>query len=728
MEGKHMESELKPGTLLPPGTKKNKPVDLARFLKRYLLLVVVFGNFIFTLIVPFAFLAIKPFYKVSATIQIDPVTQTIIGKGQETSILQQYTDYIRTQAIQLRSHDILNVAVERLSPDAFNALFPPGINRETAIAIVNARLYIKPIRNTHLIEMAIQGNTRAGLADILNNIMDVYKEQVDTRQKNKNDNRLQFLQSEHSILAEDIKTKIETLRNLARKTYTSNFKEEFNFFYKKAELLQQANVKMSLQLIDVETLYRQKLSEKEEISKLSMEAQVEEVVANDWGLDSTQSWTYQQLQEMRTKLDGLSRDNRDRGYVEERMDAMRKYELEMTEEVRKLAKKTVYGKRDYELETGLISEESKYNAIKKGVEELSAQLEIAKKEATLNSELLITGGQIQEELAHMRQLMFKYEARINELVVQSNAPSRISVALRAMEPTAPAGNNSKKLLMVCLIIPYGMMGCFFFILEWIDNRITSPMNIIHALGVPSTWPIARADADLPFHEIMEASPNSLSAKAMRSLATRIYKEHLQNHSRVFLFNSVDEVSGTSDILLNVSRHLGNLGSRVLIIESVATTTVLKKRFGVSENAPDIGAFLNSETDLDDLLYHDASSGVKILFAPEELDAHHVLRPVFCELLEKFSKEFDLILMDSSPVMKNDFTEHLTVFTDVLVLIIHGNRTLYRNFRRVAELFIRQEVPAIIPVLNWGGPRPDTILGMTFKNPVLRFLMKRINSV
>ena len=57
-----MESENAPNTNLLPGTKKNKPVDIIRFIKRYAVLIIVLGNFLFTLMVPFVFQAIKPFY------------------------------------------------------------------------------------------------------------------------------------------------------------------------------------------------------------------------------------------------------------------------------------------------------------------------------------------------------------------------------------------------------------------------------------------------------------------------------------------------------------------------------------------------------------------------------------------------------------------------------------------------------------------------------------------
>ena len=706
---------------LLPGTKKNKPLDILRFLKKYTVLIIVLGNFIFTLLIPFALMAIKPYYMASSKLQIDPVVQTIIGKGQDTSILQQYSDYSRTQATRLRSHDVLEEAIKRLIPEHRDALFFPGASVERCILMLHKRLSVKTIRRTHLIELELQAGRRTGLAQMLNHVMESYKDVLDSQQKQKNQNRLQYLESERKNLRENIDNKIITLKDIARKTHTSEFSEMYNFYYKRAEQLQQAKVKIDLMLMDVETAYNQKLQEKEKISKLDMEAFVEEVVANDWGLDSTQSWTYQQLQELRTKLDGLSKSSSDRTYIEERMKAMSQYEKKMTDEVRKLAHMTVYGKRDYELTTNLIQEQSRYDALREAAKDISTQLEEAREEAAINSERLINGEQTQAELRHMRGLLFKYDSRINELGVQSNAPSRISFALRAQTPISPAGNNAKKLVMVCLVVPFGFVGFICLVLEFLDNRITNPMNITHALGHPSTWPISRAMPHVPFARVTLEAPTSVTSKALRSLALRIYKENQTNEAHVFLFNGVDNTSGTSEIILNVSHLIGQIHPNILIIEAVTANPTIRNLLDIPPSQPGIAEILSGKADFNECIYTDAERNVDILPASgnEELQNATLM---YGMIITMAKKNYDIILIDSNPVMQNDFTEYLTVFSDVLLLVIQGNRSTYTDLRRTAELFIRQQIPAIIPVLNWGGGpyvgKFEKLMENSFLHPLL----------
>ena len=718
-----MAEEGSAGSLLP-GTKKNKPIDIKGFLSRYAVFILVAGNFGFTLLAPFAFLAIKPFYKASARLRIDPVVQTLIGKGEESSILMQYRDFAKTQAIRMRDISILKEAVERLTPEQKNANFPKGLPAEFCAFNLEKILYIKPISRSYLIDIALQGKSPAGLAEILNNIMDVYKEHIDSEKKSQNDNRLKYLSSERDALKEKIRKKAEKLQELAQLTSTSSFSEAFNFSYKKTEQLQHAFVELYLQRVDAENLYFQRLKEKEEISAITMQAQVEEMVANDWGLDSTQSWTYQKLQEMRSTLDGLSEDNADRKYTEERMKAMRKYEKDMTDEVRELARIVIYGKREYELKNRLITAKNKFEAIKIAQKDIQTKLNKAKDESALNSERLIIGEQLQAELRHMRELLFKYESRINELVVQSNAASRISISVRAKKPDFQAGSNAKNLFMLCLALPFGAITFILFIIEFMDNRIRSPLNVVHALGYPSTWPIAKAPKEVQFSRVTLDAPNSVSSKAVRSLALRLNRDAENNQSKVFLFSGVEPQTGTTEILLNTAHQLGQMVPQVLLIESTSDNPTLRKLLGVASSHPGLSEILDGRNTFEECVYTDNERNINVLFASDIGDKQKASL-IFKMILAQAKKDYDIILMDSTQILNSSFTEYLSMNADVVILVIQGDRTMYRTVRRVAEFFIRLEVPAIAAVLNWGGPKYVTRLEKFMEKPFLKFFLERL---
>ena len=709
----------------PPGTKKNKPIDIVRFLIRNFITIIVVGNFGFTLLAPFALLAIKPFYKASARLKIEPVVQSILGGSEETSILRQYADFIYTQTNQMRDVALLEKAVKKLTPEQKNALFPKGLSDRNCAEMLAQRLYIQPVSRTYLIDIALQGDTPEGLSAILNNIMDVYKKEVDERKRAQNDNRLEYLRSERDTLSRQIVEKQTKLRELAKLTNTSSFNEQFNFYFKVAEQLQKAYVGLYLQMVDAEHLYGQRLKEKSKISKLPMEPQVEKMVANDWGLDSTQSWTYQKMQEMRSSLDGLTQENLERKYTEERMKSMRKYEIDMTEEVRELARKVIYGERDYELDKKLIEAKAKYDSIKTSMEDISLRLATAKSEAGDNSERLIVGEQIQAEVGQMRKLLFGYEKRINDLVVQANVASRISISVKARKPKSQSGSNTKKLFMVCLVLPFGLITFILFVMEFMDNRITKPKNIVSALGYPSTWPISRAPEGVAFSRVTLDAPESVTSKALRSLALRLHRDSTRNDTKMFLFNGVDIQSGTTEIILNTAHHLGQMLPSVLVIEATSAHPTLRKLLNAPTDQPGFSEVLTGKATFEDAIYTDFERNVNFIFSSEPAYALESSL-VFQSVLKEARNNFDLILIDSTQIMKSDFTEYLGMHSDVVIMVIQGDRTLYRSVREIAQLFIRLEVPAMASVLNWGGAKYTTRLEKFLEKPYLKFILDRLS--
>ena len=71
---------------LPYG-KPSKSFDIKGFLKRYGLLLLVIGSFLFTITVPIVLLIGKPNYEVKALMRIDPVIPSLITKSDDTSII-----------------------------------------------------------------------------------------------------------------------------------------------------------------------------------------------------------------------------------------------------------------------------------------------------------------------------------------------------------------------------------------------------------------------------------------------------------------------------------------------------------------------------------------------------------------------------------------------------------------------------------------------------------------
>jgi polysaccharide biosynthesis transport protein len=142
---------------------------------------------------------------------------------------------------------------------------------------------------------------------------------------------------------------------------------------------------------------------------------------------------------------------------------------------------------------------------------------------------------------------------------------------------------------------------------------------------------------------------------------------------------------------------------VLVLDGNLRREDLFGKMNVPLSHPGIEDLLAGTKAWADCLYHDPRRDIDIIFS-HTLSPDRVMARKLSDFLQEVKSQYDLICIDSCPVMAADFTEYLAVRADVVVLVSQGDSALYRDLRRTAELFLRLGVPALAPVLNWGGEK------------------------
>jgi uncharacterized protein involved in exopolysaccharide biosynthesis len=195
---------LTPTSGTPVQRKPTKSIDPLGTLRRHWLKVVVFGGGLFVLFIPFCLSLQEPYYLALGKLRVSPATATFIIRYEETPITPYYKDYVRTQVDLIQAPDILENAIFRL-PAPLKVLFiPEGMSLSLAAKILGERLKVMHITGTHLILINLNGRNPEGLAEIINNIMDVYLEKVQIEEEGKDHRRLIYLKKEKRRIDEEI--------------------------------------------------------------------------------------------------------------------------------------------------------------------------------------------------------------------------------------------------------------------------------------------------------------------------------------------------------------------------------------------------------------------------------------------------------------------------------------------------------------------------------------------
>jgi polysaccharide biosynthesis transport protein len=692
---------------LPP--KKNKKFDFAWFIKRRIKAILIGGGAIFTLLLPFAVLKGNYSFETGGKLLIAREAPKITGTNDEyTNLVNYFHDYAKTQVERIRSLENLEAALKIL-PDDIRAHFQPGkMDSALAAAILQRNLEVAEMAGTHLIQVKLKGGAAAGLAEMANAIMNSYLQKLNEESENRESRRVAYLSEERDSIKKDIEKQTQELEKIVQKTMSSDFADNTNANLQKFLIVQDAYLKSFFAKISSGNQYQQTEAEAVALKKVPIKVLADEMVAGDQSIWRTSSWTYEKLQELRASVDGVTKENPDRQYIENRMRAMEEYERKQREHIRQQSDKIINEKRNFELIKKNLATQYEYLTKAKTATDLKIELDKTKELLETSLQEMMQGRQLTKSIENSRKKYFDLENRIRDLILEAKTPILVSVESYAIPPTSPSSSNKKKLVMMSLALSFGLVTALFLAIDFTDNRIHSPQDITNYLGTPPTWPIsnyvAETPAKIPFEEITLKNMENQAARAVGSLAVRLDKEHHKFDAKIAIFTGVNEESGVTSIALNTAQVMKRYCHKILLVDANTIHPGLMDIAGInSEMRPQLRAYRQ----LDDPkinIFHDQERQLDFLF----LDLLYWVQDGtgrIPKLLQDLRQQYDFILVDSEPILASDFTERLMVLTDVAVLIVQGDRTLYNDFIRSTEIILRLEVKAMATVLNWGGPKP-----------------------
>ena len=165
-----------------------------------------------------------------------------------------------------------------------------------------------------------------------------------------------------------------------------------------------------------------------------------------------------------------------------------------------------------------------------------------------------------------------------------------------------------------------------------------------------------------------------------------------------MFTAVDSKSGTSEITLNTAHSLAFQSPRVLVVDANIQ--------GWETIGEDGEADLEGTFDPLQAIQKDSRRGIDYLVSFMPRKSTRYASRTLNRFFEEAKEHYDFICIDTAPILKSDLTEYLAARSDAALLIIQGDSTASRDVRRAAEILVGLEIPALAPVLNWGGPKAE----------------------
>ncbi|NBV84988.1 MAG: hypothetical protein EBS01_01705 [Verrucomicrobia bacterium] len=682
----------------PPVIRRSRPFDLQGFLKRRILLVLGLGGILSASLIPVFRLVMKSHFEAGGALLVD-VSKEVTLSGREREIVPNNVgDYIRTLVSRISNIELLGDALLSIPASSWPSFCEPGAPKlKNAVALLRS-LTVKEEQRSFLINMTLQAEKPNGLGATLNAVMETFLTKLSAEQAEGSAQRLTYLRAERARIEERILAQRQRLLSLGSDSFSMALLQgNYSVHLTNLEQVQKLYWEAESDRAVKEGLLEKSKSDQEQMSRLSLRPYAEERVAANEGINRIEQWTYEQLQTLRSNIDGLTSKNQDRLYVEERMAAMKAYLEGHKKRVHENTMSILSEKRAYDLSAEVLKASSTYEASKAAREELARRLEEAKRAASATAEVIFNASDISYTVSQLRDRLSSLNSRIDDCEMEAKSPIKLFIDRRASDPIRPARSAGAKALLAAFFAGFGAVCGVCFGFEYFDARVRSRFHLEGALGGPSPVPLPRLEGALGslFCRVSQTEQASQAAKALRSLAVRLERERMQHGTRVFLVAGASRGAGATSVALNLAETASSFVARVLFVDASLGTPLSAIGFQGASNdlhkaLADVEGWLSSAG---------AGKGLCVV-APH--DCAPILPARMRELLRMSRDVFDCVLVNAAPPLSDALAQFIILETDAAVVVAHEDHTLYSQLLGTLELLRAKPVSALTAVLNFSS--------------------------
>jgi len=369
---------------------------------------------------------------------------------------------------------------------------------------------------------------------------------------------------------------------------------------------------------------------------------------------------------------------------------------------------TVQERKAAEIERVIDSLRNEYEVSIAREKSLVGALERQKQESLELNKKAIEYSVLNRETESARELYDLLIRRFKETsVTEEINTSNIRIIDRAeyaYKVSPDSRRNIKMAAMIGLILGLGLA----FLIEYLDNTIKSPEEVEQYLKIPLLGVVLahtvtgrRAnDIDKTKELITLEEPRSSVSESYRGIRTRILFSIADSQPKSILMASATEQEGKTLTSANLAIIMAKTGSRVLLMDCDMRKPRLNRLFGI-DREKGVSNVLVGDCSFADAVQETEIANLYLIPCghippnPSELLGSKAMK----ELLASLSKNYDRIVIDSSPVTAVTDAVVLSKVVDGVVLIVQANRTEREVVRRSVDQLVAVNAQMLGVILN-----------------------------
>ena len=281
-------------------------------------------------------------------------------------------------------------------------------------------------------------------------------------------------------------------------------------------------------------------------------------------------------------------------------------------------------------------------------------------------------------------------------------------------PTGPSSPKGKLVLLASLLIGLALGSGLALAMDMVQHGVYNGKQLQGLTGMTnlSVVPKAALNPDkgiVTYADYPVQGPLTPFTQSIRTLATSVRLElGKKPDAKIFNFTSSQAGEGKSSVVVALTRQLSLQGLKVLAIDGDIRQPTLTNTFGLMQK-PGLSELLSGASRVEDVMFKDTQSGAMLVGAGRVMDMNITSRDLneWKKLLDTVSQGFDIVLMDSPPVVS--FPEgKLIAKLSRNILCVRWKKTSIKLLNFAIDTLDRLGVETLGTVITISNPKQNFV--------------------
>ena len=310
-------------------------------------------------------------------------------------------------------------------------------------------------------------------------------------------------------------------------------------------------------------------------------------------------------------------------------------------------------------------------------------------------------ARLERERSVYEKLYLALEEKYQEaLINEQSMPGNVFIMNYAFPPVKPNKPNRPLIVVFGIIIGFCFGFGFIYLKDFLNKKIKTPEDIDDIGTTLLTWiPKVKKNVGDPALIVFNNS-DFATIESFRALRTRIQFSKNKSDAKAILLTSSAPGDGKTMVSLNLASSFAKDDKRTLVIDCDLRKPRLHSIMGDSV-APGLSDYLFGRTTKENIVRSSKLAKLDYVTAGTiQSNSSEVLNSIkTATLFQKFREDYDIVILDSAPILAVADTEVLSNFVDASILVVSANITELEWAKQSVTLLSHEQSTLLGIVLN-----------------------------